>query len=368
MPGRGLLYSILVHEIIFFGMLLLSMSNLFEPSRPPERDMMVSLQERADALYLPILGGGNPGEGRTGGGLDAGRKAPSVASAPTTKGFSYPGPQPILSDFPKPTNTFQTVLRPELKNPATLPPPLSLPNLVQIPEFEPPTPPVELQPQVKPIEPPSQLASAVPIDAPKLVLPALVAQNTPICPDSTRGAPAAGETNRTTQRVRLLSADRRAEACAAGARCSEHSHLEMKPPEPVPATPAPAPKPVEPLLTLSPTPAPPDEPVLIPPGEARGRFAISPEGNLSASETDAGSKLGTPASTAGIGSGTASPSGKTDAGNTAPSATATTGVGAGSGKDKDSPSVGTGTATWSWSWISAGNGSRLDLGHRQWPR
>ena len=301
LPGRGLLYSILVHEIIFSGMLVLSVTNLFDQSRPsvrpPERVLMVNLRE--PNFFLPILGSGKPGESRASGGLKAGLKAPSVASAPSTKGLTYPGPQPIVSDFPEPTNRFQTILQPEIKNPAILPPPLSLPNLVRVPEFEPPTPPPEappvLQPQVKPIEPPSQLASAVPIDAPKLVLPAIVSRNTPM-PEIKPPEPPP----------------------------------KIEPPEPIPAIPAP--KSAEPpLLTLSPAPTPREERIEVPPGEARGRFAISPEGNLSASETEAGSKTETATSTAGVGNPTASSPGKADGSGSAV-------------KDKETSNVGTGTA------------------------
>jgi hypothetical protein len=359
LPGRGLIYSVLVHEIVFFGLLFLSVPNLFDrsrpPFRPPERFLMVNLRE--PTLYLPILGEGKPSEGREGAGLEARRKAPSVASAPSSKGLSYPGPQPILSDFPEPTNRFQTILQPELKNPAILPPPLSLPNLVRLPEFEPPAPPVEvkqpepppvLQPQVKPIEPPSELASALPIDAPKLVVPAIVSRNTPMLEIRPPEPPP-----------------------------------KIEPPEPVPPTPAPpnrslpkdngpqepAPKPVEPpLLTLSPTPAPPrEEPIEIPRGEARGRFAISPEGNLSASDREAGSKPETPISTAGIGSRSASSSGKTDDGNTAPLGSATTGGSGSGGKDKDSLSVGKGTGRGSGVGSAPGTGAGSTSGTSSGP-
>jgi hypothetical protein len=148
-------------------------------------------------MFLPLLGGGSQGKGSEGlglpgGGLKARRKGPPAAPAPGRKGLSYPGPQPILSDFPQPTNLSQTLLQPALKNPPTLPPPLSLPNIVKMadagpalrselpqpfvnpPEIKPAEPPAP-KPEPKPPEPPSPpatLAMPTPVDKLVLVQPA----------------------------------------------------------------------------------------------------------------------------------------------------------------------------------------------------
>ena len=49
---------------------------------------------------------------------------------------------------------------------------------------------------------------------------------------------------------------------------------------------SPVTKRVEALLTLSPMPSPPDDTVKIPAGEARGRFSISPDPNLTGSDKE----------------------------------------------------------------------------------
>src|SRR5207244_11446287 len=53
MPGRGLLYSFLVHEVVLFGLLFLLGPNLVK-SRPEERFFMIDLRKLL-VLYLPTL-------------------------------------------------------------------------------------------------------------------------------------------------------------------------------------------------------------------------------------------------------------------------------------------------------------------------
>ena len=117
------------------------------------------------------------------------------------------------------------------------------------------------------------------------------------------------------------------------------------PPEPEPK-PAPEPKasekPKEPpaveasaaaegkknLLALTPMPAAAKDPGKIPSGEARGRFAISPEPNLSASEKEPGSKTGISSEAIGIGNK------KTDGSDEAKTPGIATGADAKSGNGK----------------------------------
>jgi TonB family protein len=61
------------------------------------------------------------------------------------------------------------------------------------------------------------------------------------------------------------------------------------------------------LLVLSPTPARRDQPAVIPPGEARGQFAISPQPNLSFPGTEPGTKAGAGGSTTGDAASTGKP-------------------------------------------------------------
>jgi hypothetical protein len=64
------------------------------------------------------------------------------------------------------------------------------------------------------------------------------------------------------------------------------------------------------VLALTPMPAPRDEAIRVPVGEARGRFAISPEPNLTTSETQPGSKVDVrPSPTVGIGNTPSAPVG-----------------------------------------------------------
>src|SRR5688572_18589553 len=60
-PGRGLLYSIVVHEIIFSSAIFLSSYGLLEPPpRPKQRVIMVNLKDPVDVFYLPAIGSRSP--------------------------------------------------------------------------------------------------------------------------------------------------------------------------------------------------------------------------------------------------------------------------------------------------------------------
>jgi hypothetical protein len=291
--------------------------------------MMVNLRDPVDVFYLPVLRDTSPSPAPEDA-LEPAPKEPVVASAPRTKRLVYPGPQPIFSDFPEPTNRFQTVLQPDLKNPTILPLPLSLPNVVQmadagrVSELQAPVPPVKApdvevpatqqtmappipKPEFKAIEAPVDLAS-LPIEAAKLVLP--ISPNTTL-PEATP--------------LPLPS--------------------KPVPQETVPVAPvqnSSPPKAVEQLLALSPSPAPREESVNVPLGEARGRFAISPEPNLSGYAAEVASNPDTPiksdptplAPTANGASGTAAK----DASNSGSAATRGSGVVAIPGTSKASPS------------------------------
>src|SRR5262245_41723281 len=73
-PGRGIMYSLLVHEIVLFGLLAVSAwSGLKERPRRPELVGVINLRERRDIIYFPVPGRGSE-------------------PVPSSKGFSYPGP------------------------------------------------------------------------------------------------------------------------------------------------------------------------------------------------------------------------------------------------------------------------------------
>lgn len=130
-PARGIVYSLLVHTMLFSALLYISISGVLAPSplraeRRPDGERL----DLREVIYLPVLGPGDAGQAP--GELGEGEEVPSVASARPPEGLSYPGPQPIVSEVPDPTNSFQTVLRPALEDPELIEPSLALPNLIQL--------------------------------------------------------------------------------------------------------------------------------------------------------------------------------------------------------------------------------------------
>src|SRR5262249_30604299 len=126
LPGRAILGSILVHSAVICGLLTISVSADFkEFNRPSLRVTMVNLKDPNYRLYLPVLMGADPPPASEPdrGSLSVETK-PNGPSDDRTSRLSYPGPQPIVSDFPNPTNHIQTILQPALTQPPVLPPPL----------------------------------------------------------------------------------------------------------------------------------------------------------------------------------------------------------------------------------------------------
>ena len=339
-------------------------------------------------MYLPLLGGGHEGmgsEGRgfPGGGLPARRKGPPAASAPGKKGLSYPGPQRILSDFLNPTNRSQTLLQPALVKPPVLPPPLSLPNIVRMADAGPtpnkkPYVPVVKQPEViKPAQPPAPaqpaatLAMPAPVDERKLIQPASIPKTGPL-PEIKYPEPT--PSLKPPEQVTPNPASEEA-------KVTPPQEPPPMPPEPIRIDPpakvldAPAEQParefsplptrgndVQNLLALSPMPTVRQQPFEVPVGEARGRFAISPEANLATSETEPGPQLETSASATGIGIHTASATGNGNGGGGGTDAGTGTGTGAGSGGGTGSgvgsgPGSGPGPGVGSGSGPGSGSGS-----------
>ena len=129
-PFRGLLFSLLAHASLLSGVLFFPISaKVSERSRYLARAVIIDHNKMV--LYLPAIGD-RPHKREPEPGSKPHDKSAPVASAPRSRGFSYPGPQPIVSDFEHPTNSIQTVLQPALPNPAILKPPLLLPNIVQV--------------------------------------------------------------------------------------------------------------------------------------------------------------------------------------------------------------------------------------------
>ena len=247
-PLQGLLFSLLVHASLLFGILFLPFSGkVSERSRYLARAVIIDHNKMV--LYLPAMGD-RPHKGEPEPGSKPNDKSAPVAPAPRTRGLSYPGPQPIVSDFEHPTNSIQTVLQPALPNPAILKPPLLLPNVVQVADAGPVPEAKSPEPSQRPPEPPK------PVDQLK-VDPPIVTSPVPVKGPDLRN-----------------------------------------------------------FLALTPMPAVAEPALSPPPGEARGRFAVSPDPNLDAPGTEPGSKGTTaaagppaPAVSSGSAAGSGPPSG-----------------------------------------------------------
>lgn len=308
-------------------------------------------------MYLPILGSSDRGMGPQEDKLGD-LKKPSAPTPPRTKGLSYPGPQPILSDPPEPTNRIQTLLQPALENPPILKPPMALPNLVRmaetglIPPLEPTSPAIKPPDAVEPVEnrtvkssdvqPEMKVAEALPvelvptaIDVPK-VLPSGISQIAPMPETKFQVSPPAVESKTATPAGQDISPTKEA-----------NSTIE-KPKE------APAPE-ISPstgrgndmrdLLALTPIPALLEQPVRVPAGEARGRFAVSPEPNLAGTETEPGSKLEIPSAAAVNGIHQAAPEVNGAASDAGRAPTTDTPASAGATREGNPAGGGTGVAT-----------------------
>src|SRR5437773_3072376 len=229
-PFRGLLFSLLAHASLLSGVLFFPFfpisATVSERSRYLARAVIIDHNKMV--LYLPAIGD-RPHKREPEPGSKPHDKSAPAASAPISRGFSYPGPQPIVSDFEHPTNSIQTVLQPALPNQAILKPALLLPNIVQVadagpvPEAKPP------EPSQRPPEPPKPVEQWT-VDPPTI-----------------------------------------------------NSPVPLKGPD------------LRNFLALTPMPTVAEPALSAPPGEARGRFAISPDPNLDASGTEPGSKGATAA-------------------------------------------------------------------------
>ena len=221
-PFRGLLFSLLAHASLLSGVLFFPISaKVSERSRYLARAVIIDHNKMV--LYLPAIGD-RPHKREPEPGSKPYDKSPPVASAPRSRGFSYPGPQPIVSDFEHPTNSIQTVLQPALPNPAILKPPLLLPNIVQVADAGPVPEAKSPEPSQRPPEPPKPVEQ-LKVDPPTVTSP-----------------------------------------------------VPVKGPD------------LRNFLALTPMPAVAEPALSVPPGEAQGRFAVSPDPNLDASETEPGSK------------------------------------------------------------------------------
>jgi hypothetical protein len=332
LPGRGLLYSSIGHELALLAIFLFVTYGF--PSMRAQKLLAHSVTQD-HIIYLPEVGGGKEGQKSPGGGQSTPQEA-SAAPARASKGFAYPGPQAILSDPPNPTNAFQTVLRPLIVHPEPLRNLVPLPNIVRMAETRLPSDliaPKSAMPKLapQPIKV-KQDANAhrdakwkVPVnDVPKLVakadMPKLPAAEQPL-PDAPKIEPQPAKEEDEERQVEKpspkpikVTAEKRAEKAekqATPLSPAQVARLEMHGKAP------------EPLVSLSPMPLPPGSNAKVPAGEARGRFAIAPGGTLNPNSITPGKTNGTPSTTPGTGQE------KSAAPNAATEAASNAGTGAG---------------------------------------
>ena len=126
-PFKGIVWSLVVHASIFTGMVSIPMITGID-ERPRLEEAVILDADDMNVLFFPLLGAD------TGKSTDKKSENDSKVNAPASvkEGLSYPGVQPIFSEFPKPTNHIQTVLQPTLVNPPILQPSLAMPNLVRL--------------------------------------------------------------------------------------------------------------------------------------------------------------------------------------------------------------------------------------------
>ena len=300
LPRRGLLYSVIGHEVALFGLFLLITYGV--PSFREERLIVGSIRSQGHVIYLPEIGGGTEGEKSPGGGESKPQQAPAPP-ARASKGFAYPGSQAILSNPPNPTNPFQTVLRPLVVHPEPLKKLVPLPNIVlmsetrlppdlvrpevAMPRFEAPVEPIKVR---RDSSPRRQASWNVPVKAPQLAakaeMPKLVAAEQPL-PQAPKVQPKPAEKPQDAEKPAptpiKVSAEKKAEK--AGKEVAPPSTAQVAPLEMHGSS-------LEPLLSLSPAPLPSGN-AKVPPGEARGRFAIAPGGKPNGSSVNPGKPDGT---------------------------------------------------------------------------
>jgi hypothetical protein len=340
--GRSVGYSVLLHQLVVV-MILFSSHFAFVRSVevvPPRLETAVPVDK---VLYLPTLGGGSEGAGKTGGGAGSEPELSQGVRARSRRGFAYPGPQPLVSDPPRATLGILTILQPALKNPPLLRQFIPLPNVAQPPEVavaEPPKPVIKVLAGELAV----RRSANTPIQAPKIILPVAAASQVPALDASEPIVP------------RLLPA---------------------KPPVPGPAEISQVPvdrRGQTGLLVLNALPPPPDVPTKIPRVEERSLFAVAPGEVTVIADPSAGSKSGgLPSMAAGSGTPADVASGdalaEAAAGGTTKSSTGSGighggryGSGKGSGLNPAGESIRSGRGTTTGGGTGSGTGTALGSG------
>src|SRR5436309_7970557 len=294
-PGWPLAYSFILHELAIVAIVLLSIvASGFHPIQEAES---FRLNPTDHVIYLPVLGGGSEGNGHEGG--LSGEVKPKSAPAPAraSKGFAYPGPQPILSEPPRPDNTQQTLLQPRLKLPPVLRDFVPLPNIVQMATAAPA--PLNIRKNKSSVVRAPKL-----IEPPKLKLPASKLKITPSQPDLPEFHPAEIDSREAPKLAMPVNApEEPAPLKVQKEQVAKKAEKAVQPRAEQVASAASRGKDLQTLIALSPTPAPIGPPPQVPAAEARARFGVSPAANAASVQTAPGSKQrGTTTGPAAIGS------------------------------------------------------------------
>jgi hypothetical protein len=325
-PSRGLAYSFVLHELALLACFMFS----FVSSPPIVLKTPLEEIHSAEITYLPNTGGGDSGGNEGARGHEGEGKS---ASAAKREGMTFKGPQYLRSDSPDPDNNLQTILQPALTNPPRLNFPLQVPNIIRVAKSKP-------KPQdVTPPKPKMKMAlKDVPLPT-ATTKPVLKAQAEPIA------------TPLRSEKVPLLALPEMQPIT----RSAEPEKIVVTPEErvtPPPVVTADASLAAHPLAVLNAmritTPS-----LVIPPGEKRASFEVSPAGT--ASTHGAESRAGVPGGKPGLGSGNGAGnakagmggggSGSGTVGNAGGKSGAGTGSGdAGTGSGKGSEGAGSGAS------------------------
>ncbi len=364
-PGWPLAYSFILHELAIFAIVLLSIvANRFH--RIPEAETL-KLNPTDKVIYLPVLGGGSEGSGHEGGLSGEVRPKSAAPAARARKGFTYPGPQPILSEPPKPDNTQQTLLQPRLKLPPVLRDFVPLPNIVQMATAAPA--PLDIRKNKSSVVRAPKL-----IEPPKLKLPAAKLRITPSQPDLPEFHPAEIDSREAPKLAMPVNApEEPAPLKVQKEQVAKKAEKAAQAPRPEQvASTASRGKDLQTLIALSPMPAPIGPPPRIPAAEARARFGVSPAANTSSAQTAVGSKAQGTTGPAAIGTqANAAAGNKVDeivigagngSGGTAPAGGGGVGTGLGSGTGSGKGGTGTEAGHGAGSGTGLGTGSGATAG------
>jgi TonB-like protein len=252
-PGGSFGVSVLLHGLACMVILFVARHAFI--SSPVFVQPKLDTNQAENILILPPLGGGEEGSGLEGGGQGSASSPSSGMRAQSRRGFAYPGLQPMVSNPPKATLGVQTIMQPSLENLPQLKRLVELPNIIQ------PAPPAAPQQQAPLVVKTERIAAPAPTErsvaAPKITIPTSGADKLDSLMQPTAALPE--------------------RAVPDAIEASEIPHVATNQAG---------------LLVLNAVPPPPDVQGVLPKGEARSLFAVSPAEVTVIADPGAGTKLG----------------------------------------------------------------------------